>query len=68
MLPYEVYAGFTVIVTCIWVYLGRKWSFQTMSLAMFFPGLFAPWFIEESGFWRRVLGLEHVRMIDQMVV
>ena len=56
--PCEVFAVFTLITTATFVFLGRQcqWSFRTLALAMFFPGLFAPWFSEDPNFLNAVLG------------
>lgn len=40
----ELFGIFTVATTVIWTIIGRKWSLQRLAWAMFFPGLFAPWF------------------------
>lgn len=52
----EIYAVFTVVVTALWVYYGRHWSFPTLALAMFFPGIFAPWFSMQADFIQQVMG------------
>ncbi len=55
LLPCEVFAITTLVVTAVWVWYGRNWSFPTLAWAMFFPGLFAPWFVEDQGFMKQVL-------------
>ncbi|CAD5117119.1 DgyrCDS5928 [Dimorphilus gyrociliatus] len=40
----ELFAIFTIAVTILWVVIGKKWTLQKLAWAMFFPGLFAPWF------------------------
>ena len=62
--PCETFAVFTLFTTATWVYLGKSWSFRTLALAMFFPGLFAPWFSSDPDFLYQVLGVSgNVRSI-----
>ncbi|KAK2156339.1 hypothetical protein LSH36_216g07058 [Paralvinella palmiformis] len=61
MLTCEVYAVTTIIITTLWIWNGRTYSLRTLSWAMFFPGLFVPWFNTDPYIMEQILGYNNFK-------
>lgn len=59
MLSCEIFALLVLILTAVWVYVGRKLSFHTLALAMFFPAIVTVLFADD-GFVSTVVGASQV--------
>lgn len=57
------FTAMITVVTSVWCYVGRTWSFPSLALAMYLPGFLSFFFTPETflNYLAQVLGVGRVR-------
>lgn len=58
-----IFAACVLILTVLWIYIGKDWSFSFLANAMFFPTLLLPLFVENYvEFIITITGINEVKL------